>query len=348
MSEEVRTEGITDITIVGAGPSGLFTAFEAGMHELSARVIESLPEPGGQLTALYPEKYIFDVPGFPKITARELAENLYTQAAQFDAEWRFNETVLDLKEVPNPEEKGPGFLYEVITDKAKYLTRSVIIAAGLGAFKPRTIGISEVENLVGKGIAYSVRNKDELKGLDIVIVGGGDSAIDWTLNLVDIAGSITLVHRRDTFRAHPRMVSDMLELVKAGRVQLFTSYEVSRVHGSDKLEGLTIRGKDGKEVYLKADRLFLLIGFVSDLGPIGKWGLEIEDNRIKVGLTMESNRKGIFAVGDIANYPGKLKLILTGFSDAAQAVRNALIHIKPGEKVRHVHSTSLKIFRKQD
>ena len=341
MSDEIK-----DITIIGAGPSGLFTAFQAGMHEMSSRVIDSMPEPGGQLTALYPEKYIFDAPGFPRITARELATNLFIQADQFNPEWRFNETVVDIKDIPSAySDKALDSILEVITDNGRYLTKSIVIAAGLGAFKPRTIGLPEIEGLVGKSIFYSVKKKDLFKDMDVVIVGGGDSALDWVLNLVDIARSITLVHRSNTFRAHPKSVSDVLRLSENGKVNLYTSSNVSKVEGRERLEEVIIR-RGNEEIRTKADMLLLMLGFVSDLGPIGKWGLQIEDGRVKVGMHMETNRKGIFAVGDIANYPGKLKLILTGFSDAAQAVRNALLHIRPGDRVRHAHSTSLKIFNK--
>lgn len=341
MSDEIK-----DITVIGAGPSGLFTAFQAGMHEMSSRVIDSMPEPGGQLTALYPEKYIFDAPGFPRITARELATNLFVQADQFNPEWRFNETVVNIKDIPAGHgNKGPDSIFEIITNNGRYLTKSIVIAAGLGAFKPRTIGLPEIERLAGKSIFYLVKKKDIFKDMDVVIVGGGDSALDWVLNLVDTARSITLVHRSNTFRAHPKSVRDVIRLSEEGRINLYTSSTVSMVKGEERLEEVIIR-KGSDEICIKANMLLLMLGFVSDLGPIGKWGLQIEDGRIKVGMHMETNRKGIFAVGDIANYPGKLKLILTGFSDAAQAVRNALLHIRPGDRVRHVHSTSLKIFNK--
>jgi len=339
-------EDIKDITIIGAGPSGLFTAFQAGMYEASVRIIDSMPEPGGQLTALYPEKYIFDVPGFTRITAKELAGNLFAQANQFSPEIRLNETVMDIAlgtELNSVPESG-GNILEVVTDKGRHLSKTVIIAAGLGAFKPRGLMKPGIDKFEGKGVYYAVREKDYFKGKDVVIAGGGDSALDWVINLLDITKSITLVHRTDTFRAHPNTVKQVSEHAGRGRIQVFTPYEVKEVSGGESLEKVILSDGNGKEVALRTDALLLMLGFTSDLGPIGKWGLEIDDNRIKVSQNMETNRSGIFAVGDIANYPGKLKLILTGFSDGAQAVRSAVPYIRPGDKLRHVHSTSSKVF----
>lgn len=341
MSDEIK-----DITIIGAGPSGLFTAFQAGMYEASVRIIDSIAEPGGQLAALYPEKYIFDAPGFSRITAKCLAKNLFEQADQFSPELRLNETALD---ITNHSEQN---LIKVITDKDSYLTKTVIIAAGLGAFKPRTLAIQDIERFEGNGIYYFVREKESFKGKSIVIAGGGDSAVDWALNLMDTAKSITLVHRKETFRAHPNSIQQLLDAAKQGRINICTPYEIKNLSGNKELAEVVISnvsGSDasGKEMSILADALLLLLGFSSDLGPIEKWGLDIEDGRIKVDINMETNRKGIFAVGDITNYPGKLKLILTGFSDGAQAVRSTVPYIRPDEKKAHGHSTSLKVFTKK-
>ncbi len=330
---------IKDITIIGAGPSGLFTAFQAGMYEASVRIIDSMPEPGGQLAALYPEKYIFDAPGFTRITAKELAGNLFAQANQFAPEICLNETVIN---IVTPS--GTGL--DVVTDKGRYLTKTVIIAAGLGAFKPRSLDRQGIDKFEGKGVYYVVRGKNYFKGKDVVIVGGGDSAFDWAINLLDVAGSISIVHRTDTFRAHPNTIRQVSEHANHGRIQIFTPYEIKEAAGGESLEKVILSDSNGKEVTIQADALLLMLGFTSDLGPIGKWGLEIDDNRIKVSQNLETNRSGIFAVGDIANYPGKLKLILTGFSDGAQAVRSAVPYIRPGDKLRHVHSTSSKLFTK--
>ena len=348
-------EDIKDITIIGAGPSGLFTAFQAGMYEASVRIIDSMPEPGGQLTALYPEKYIFDVPRFTRITAKELAGNLFAQANQFAPEIRLNETVIEIVTSPTPSALGTelnsvpesgGNIHEVVTDKGRHLSKTVIIAAGLGAFKPRGLMKPGIDKFEGKGVYYAVREKDYFKGKDVVIAGGGDSALDWVINLLDIARNISIVHRTDTFRAHPHTVKLVSEQAAHGRVQVLTPYEIKEVTGGDSLEKVIISDSNGKEVALHTDALLLMLGFTSDLGPIGKWGLDIDDSRIKVGNNVETNRMGIFAVGDIANYPGKLKLILTGFSDGAQAVRSAVPYIRPGDKLRHVHSTSSKVFTK--
>ncbi|MCC7202320.1 MAG: NAD(P)/FAD-dependent oxidoreductase [Nitrospirae bacterium] len=372
------TDDIKDITIIGAGPSGLFTAFQAGMHEASVRIIDSMPEPGGQLTALYPEKYIFDAPGFTKITAKELAENLFAQANQFTPEFCLNETVItianakvpagstvpsgsspqlaqkgtELNSVPGLVAEHPGqdrdgeTAFELLTDKGRYLSKAVIIAAGLGAFKPRSPGKPGIDKFEGNGVYYTVKEKGSFRGKDIVIAGGGDSALDWVINLLDTAQKIYLVHRSDTFRAHPHTVQLVSEQAKQGRIQVLTPYEIKEVTGNEHLEYVALSDGSGREVPIKADALLLMLGFTSDLGPIGKWGLEIDDSRIKVGQNMAASRKGIFAVGDIANYPGKLKLILTGFSDGAQAVRSAVPYIRPGDKFRHVHSTSSKLFGK--
>ena len=338
-------ESIKDITIIGAGPSGLFTAFEAGMHEASVRIIDSLPESGGQLSALYPEKYIFDVPGFTRITAKELARNLFGQANQFSPELRLNETVVSI--VDKISSEGPAqTLFEVSTDKGVYLSKAIIIAAGLGAFKPRSLGLPEVGRFEGNSVHYFIREKEYFKGKDVIIVGGGDSALDWVINLIDTARGVTLVHRKDTFRAHPNTIQQIAEYAKKGRINVITPFEVKEVYGDEVIKGIRIIDGTGKEADLRTDALLLMLGFTSDLGPIEKWGLDIDDSRIKVNLNMETNRKGVFAVGDIANYPGKLKLILTGFSDGARAVKSALPYIRPGDKVRHVHSTSLKIFSK--
>lgn len=338
-------EEIKDFTIIGAGPSGLFTAFQAGMYEASVRIIDSMPEPGGQLTALYPEKYIFDAPGFPKITAKGLARNLFDQANQFKPELCLNETAIDIIQRQDPS-SSTSHLFEVVTDKGHYLSRVVIIAAGLGAFKPRSIGVPEVERFIENGVYYLIREKELLRGKDVVIVGGGDSALDWVINLLDTAKDIVLVHRRETFRAHPNTIQQVSENAGRGRIRVFTPYEVKGISGGGHLEEVVIADAAGKEVVLRTDALLLMLGFTSDLGPIEKWGLDIDDSRIEVGINMETSRRGVFAVGDIANYPGKLKLILTGFSEGAQAVRSAVPYIRPGDKVRHVYSTALRIFRR--
>jgi len=350
--EGVVSGEIKDITIIGAGPSGLFTAFQAGMYEATVRIIDSMPEPGGQLTALYPEKYIFDAPGFTKITAKELAGNLFAQANQFAPELRLNETVVEIIEIPKQVRDdreavlSSETIFEVVTDKGRYLSKTVIIAAGLGAFKPRSLGRPGIDRFEGKGVYYAVREKDFFKGKDIVIAGGGDSAFDWAVNLLDVAKSIVIVHRTDTFRAHPNTIKQVSEYTSQGRIKIFTPYEIKEAAGNESLEKVILSDSSGNEVTLQADALLLMLGFTSDLGPIGKWGLEIDDSRVKVGQNLETNRRGIFAVGDIANYPGKLKLILTGFSDGAQAVRSTVPYIRPGDKLRHVHSTSSKLFTK--
>ncbi len=238
-------------------------------------------------------------------------------------------------------------IFEVATDKGHYLSRAVIIAAGLGAFKPRTLDIPVIQKFEGKGVYYLIREKEAFRGKDVVIVGGGDSALDWVMNLLDTAGNITLVHRRETFRAQPKILQEVAENAERGRIRILTPCEVTGVSGNKRLEEVVVVDGSGKETAIRTDALLLMLGFTSDLGQIGKWGLDLDDSRIKVNPNMETTRKGIFAVGDIANYPGKLKLILTGFSEGAQAVRNAVLFLRPGDKVKHSYSTSLKIFQRK-
>ncbi|MCS7012794.1 MAG: NAD(P)/FAD-dependent oxidoreductase [Chloroherpetonaceae bacterium] len=331
-----------DLTIVGGGPTGIFAAFQCGMNELSCRIIDSMPELGGQLTALYPEKYIYDVAGFPQIIAADLVGQLWEQASQFSPEVVLNEQVLSVQK----QEDGS---FQVRTSAGHtYFSRAVLIAAGLGAFSPRKLEqLGDVSHLEGQCIFYAVKRIEDFRGKRVVIVGGGDSALDWTMGLLDVAKSVTLVHRMNTFQGHSKTVADVLEAEEAGRVKVYLKAEVRAIHTvGNELRYVEVECKPDV-LHLEADCLLPLIGFKSDLGPIKNWGLKLEGNAIAVeASTMQTSIEGIYAAGDIASYPGKLRLIQTGLSDAAMAVRNSLSYIRPGEKVKHQFS-SIKMAAKR-
>lgn len=330
-----------DLTIIGGGPTGLFAAFYAGLRGVSCRIIDSLPELGGQLTALYPEKYIYDVGGFPRILARDLAANLADQGTQFGADVRLEEQVQELI----TSEDG----YIVTTDRARYPTRAVLIAGGKGAFAPRVLECSGYDALLGKGVDYHVKDPARYAGKRVLIVGGGDSAVDWVLNLKDIATRLIIIHRREGFRAHAHSMRLMREAVESGQVELLTHREVRQIHGDACVTAVTIfdNRTDADETY-EVDAVLSLIGFKPDLGPIGTWGLELARNTIKVNQRLETNLPRIYAAGDIAHYEGKLELIATGFSEAAMAVNHAVQEINPKARYSPGHSTNLKLFKDRE
>ena len=332
---------LLDLTIIGGGPTGLFAAFYAGMRGATARIIDSLPELGGQLTALYPEKYIYDVGGFPRITARELAANLIRQGLQFGPEVRLEEQVRELI-----REDGR---FVVVTDRGRYPSRAVLIAAGKGAFAPRTLDCPGYERLLGRGVAYHVKDPAAYAGQRVLIVGGGDSAVDWALSLKDYCARLVLIHRREGFRAHAHSMRQLREAVERGELELLTHREVREIHGTDRVSAVTIfDNRTGEETTLEVDAVLALIGFKPDLGPIASWGIELEKNCIKVGPTMETNIPGVFAAGDIVHHEAKLELIVTGFSEAAIAVNHAIHRINPAARINPGHSTNLKIFKERE
>ncbi|MBX3118090.1 MAG: NAD(P)/FAD-dependent oxidoreductase [Fimbriimonadaceae bacterium] len=318
-----------DITIIGGGPCGLFASFYAGMRGMSVRIIDSLPELGGQLVALYPEKYVFDMPGFPKVFARDLAREMVIQGTQFNPEVVLGETALTLEEEPEG--------YTISTEKGRYPTRTVIISAGIGAFSPTKIGVAREDELEHKGIYYGVKEKAIFEGKRIAIVGGGDSAFDWCLNLEPIAKEIHLVHRRDQFRAH----EDTVEHVKKSSVQMKLWSVVKELHGEDCLCGVTLENTQTKETErLDVDAVIVNIGFKSSLGPIKDWGLEIDKNQIVANpVSYETNKVGVFAVGDVCGFDGKLKLIATGVGEAVTAVCVAKTRLDPEAKLFPGHSS---------
>jgi ferredoxin/flavodoxin---NADP+ reductase len=330
-----------DINIIGGGPTGLFASFYAGMRGASVRIIDSLPELGGQLMALYPEKYIYDVGGFPQITGKGLAENLVEQGTQFDPEIRLEEQVQELVR----EDHG----FTLVTDAGRYPSRTVVIAAGKGAFSPRALECPGYPELLGKGLEHHVKDPSRYEGKHILIVGGGDSAVDWALALKDMAASLVLIHRREGFRAHAHSMKQLDDAVEEGKVDLRTYHEVRAVHGDQAVSGVTIyENRTDEDTTLDVDAVLALIGFRPDLGPLAGWGLDLNRNTIRVSQTMETNIAGVFAAGDIATYPGKLELIATGFAEAAVAVNHAVHHIDPKARVNPGHSTNLKVFKDRE
>jgi ferredoxin/flavodoxin---NADP+ reductase len=331
-----------DITIIGGGPTGLFAAFYAGMRGATCRIIDSLPELGGQLTALYPEKYIYDVGGYPRVLARDLAAQLAEQGLQFGADVRLEEQVMELR----PD--GDGYI--VSTDRGgEYPTRAVLIAGGKGAFSPRALECPGYDDLLGKGIAYHVKDPAAYEGKRVLIVGGGDSAVDWVLNLRGKAKRLILIHRREGFRAHAHSMRLLHEAVAVGDIELLTHREVRSIQGDSCVRSITIfdNRTDEDEIF-EVDAVLSLIGFKPDLGPIGTWGLELERNSIKVNHRLETNIPMVYAVGDIAAYEGKLELIATGFSEAAMAVNHAVHEFNPKARYNPGHSTNLKLFKDRE
>lgn len=319
----------TDVTIIGGGPVGLFAAFYAGLRGMSVRIIDSLPELGGQLTALYPEKYVYDMPGFPKVLAKDLAREMITQGLQFAPEICLGETADHLTEVEGGYVIGS-------TAGTQFPTRTIIIAAGAGAFSPTKIGAVGEEEFVGRGLVYGVRDKSAFAGKRVAIVGGGDSAFDWCWELHDIAESVSLIHRRDQFRAHEETVAK----VQAAGVEFILWTQVKEVCGNGHVQHLTLENTQSKEVSQhETDAVIVNIGFKSSLGPIKDWGLTIEKNQIMVDHLYETNRPGIFAVGDVCNFEGKLKLIATGVGEAATAVCIAKTRLDPTAKLFPGHSS---------
>ncbi|WP_323372965.1 NAD(P)/FAD-dependent oxidoreductase [Tumebacillus lacus] len=321
-----------DITIVGGGPAGLFTAFYAGIRDAKTKIIDSLPQLGGQLAELYPEKYIYDVAGFPKVLARDLVNNLKEQAFQYNPSVALNQRVLKL----NKLEDGT---FELITNTTRHLTKTVIITAGIGAFTPRSLPAENVDQYEGKGIHYFIDDLQSHKGKKALVVGGGDSAVDYALMLEEVCEKVTLIHRRDQFRAHEESVKKLM----SSTVDVKVFNELKEVQGLDGLEkAVLINNKDKSTSELDVDLIIGALGFSASLGPILQWGLVTEDNAIVVNTKMETNIPGVYAAGDIVTYPGKVKLIATGFGEAPTAVNNAKLFYDPAAKLHPGHSSNRK------
>lgn len=325
-------EELYDITIIGGGPTGLFAAFYAGMRKAKVKIIESMPQLGGQLSALYPEKYIYDVAGFPKVKAQDLVEQLTIQAQQFNPDIVLEQAVKHLT-----KQEDETFVIE--TDKETHYSKAIIITAGAGAFQPRRLQLEGSEAYESTNLHYFIKDLNAFAGKRVVVLGGGDSALDWSLMLEPLAKEVTIVHRRDKFRAHEHSV----QLLEDSNVKIMTPYEITGLNGEDgvitQVELSEVKG-EGKQT-IDVDALIVNYGFVSSLGPIKEWGLEIEKNSIVVNTKMETNIKGIYGAGDICTYDGKVKLIATGFGEAPTAVNNAKAYIDPKARLHPGHSTSL-------
>ncbi|PTM57735.1 NAD(P)/FAD-dependent oxidoreductase [Desmospora activa] len=331
--ETIRSQNIPDITIIGGGPAGLFAAFYAGMRNASVKVIESMPQLGGQLSALYPEKYIYDVAGFPKVLAQDLVDNLIEQCKLFEPQFCLDEKVLQVSK----DEDG---IFTITTDKDTHLSKTIIITAGCGAFQPRKLALPDMERFEEKSLFYFVKDLKQFTGKRVLIAGGGDSAVDWANMLEPIAKKVTVIHRRDKFRAHETSVDQM----RSSSVDVRTPREIFALQGSDSIQKAIIGDKkSGVKEELDVDAVIVSFGFVSSLGPIQEWGLEIEKGSIVVNSRMETNIPGIYAAGDIATYPGKVKLIAVGFGEAPTAVNNAKQYIDPKARLQPGHSSNMNL-----
>lgn len=335
-----------DLTIIGAGPTGLFALFYAGMRGASAQIVDALDQPGGQLAALYPEKLIFDVAGFPEVLAKDLVKSLERQAARFGHPIHCGQTVTGL------DAEDGHFVLRTATDE--FPSKSIVVAAGIGAFSPRRLPQACAEPWYGRGIEDRVLDPSKFAGQHVVIIGGGDSAFDWAHQLQGRAASIALVHRSDRFRAHSATVEAVQADVAAGCTALFTFHELSGIFAADgstdgamhEIELRDVKAKTTTRV--RCDVVLPMLGFVSDLGTLTSWGLNFEKDEIVVNSQMETGRAGIYAAGDITTYPGKLKLIATGFADAAVAVNQAVHHVYPEKKINPGHSSNLAVFGQKD
>ena len=329
-----------DIIVIGAGPVGLFTVFEAGLLGLNCVLIDNLDRPGGQCAELYPEKPIYDIPGVPFQTAQEHVDALIKQIEPFSYELFLNQRVDSLKEVEDGNEK----YWEVITSEDnKFISKNIFIAAGAGSFEPRRPpNIENPDKYIDKGVSYAVKSKDKYQNKNIFIFGGGDSALDWTVELSKIAKSISLVHRRDAFRGAQHTEEMMRNLVKDGKVNLLTPYLIDSIIGDDCVTEVSLKNFESNEIETHdADELIFLFGLNKKLGPILEWDLGLNGKKISVNTeNYQTNKEGIFAVGDINDYPGKLDLILSGFHETTLAVQEAYKRIYPGERVPFGYTTS--------
>ncbi|TMK39615.1 MAG: NAD(P)/FAD-dependent oxidoreductase [Actinobacteria bacterium] len=333
---------VRDITVIGAGPVGLSAAFWAGMREATSRIIDSLPELGGQLTTLYPEKWIYDVPGFPRVLAKDLVEQLREQTLeQFDVPVHLDTTAETISREPDPDD--PEREHVVLhTERGELRSRTVIIAGGHGAFEPKKLPGYDLSEWEGRGVHYIVGEKAVFEGKKVLIIGGGDSACDWVINLLDTADQVSLAHRREGFRAHELTVGQVLEAADRGDVALHVPFQIKEVSGNGAVERVRLFHSEDEahEVELEVDAILLQLGFKTALGPLKDWGMEIEKGSIVVDQVMKTSLPGVWACGDITVFDGKLKLIATGFAEAAVAVAQAVHHIRPEMKIQPKYSTN--------
>ena len=331
-----QTEITTDVAIIGAGPVGLFAVFELGMLKIKSVVIDTLPAVGGQCTALYPEKPIYDIPGFPSVDAADLIANLEQQAAPFAPQYILGEQVVSLEKLVTGDWRLATSSGTVITAKA------IIIAAGCGACGPNRPPLQGIEAYEATSVHYMVTRREDFRGKNIVIAGGGDSAVDWAVSLAELANKIYVVHRRDKFRAAPEMVDKMHALAASGKIEMVVPYQLEGLEGAHgSLSAVIVKNMDGSVRTLEAQHLLAFFGLSMELGPIANWGLGLTGNHIAVTRgTMETNVSGIFAIGDIATYEHKLKLILCGFAEAAEAAHAIREIVYPGVAYHFEYSTT--------
>jgi thioredoxin reductase (NADPH) len=325
----------TDTIIIGAGPIGLFTVHQLGIKGLKAVVIDNLDRAGGQCIELYPDKPIYDIPAVPECTGEELTKNLLEQIKPFDTKFFFNERVEEVKQDKHN--------WIVKTNNSnEFSAPNIIIAGGVGSFEPRKLSLKEIEKFEDKSLFYAVKNKEKFKNKKISIFGGGDSALDWSLELSKFS-KITLIHRRDEFRGAPHTLSEIRKLEKEGKILIKTPCQLDSVEGNEFIKSISVKFNDGKIEKINTDIVLSFFGLIMKLGPIAEWGLNMNKKTIEVNSkNFETNKKGIFAVGDICNYPGKLKLILSGFHEAALASVECFKRARPNEKYRFEFTTSSK------
>lgn len=321
---------IFDITIIGGGPTGLFASFYGGMRKMKVKILDSLPQLGGQLTELYPDKFIYDVGGFTKVLAKDLVDNLVVQANYGDPSICLEETVSTV------ERQEDHFVIQ--TDKGLHYTKAILLTAGVGAFQPRKLGVEGSEQFEGTSLHYGVKDLTMFSGKKVVVLGGGDSAVDWAMMLENVASHVTLSHRREKMTAHEANIDTLVE----SKVEIKKPYGVKELAGENgQVRELVLIDKEGNEERLEADHVIVNYGNITSLGPIKEWGLEMEKNSVVVNSKMETNIPGIYAAGDIATYEGKVKLIAVGFGEAPTAINNAKAYLDPKSKIQPLHSTSV-------
>jgi thioredoxin reductase (NADPH) len=324
----------TDIAIIGAGPTGMFAVFEAGLLKMHCHLIDSLPQTGGQLSEIYPQKPIYDIPGYPAINAQELVDKLEEQIAPFHPGYTLGERVETL------QKQDDGTWLIGTNEGTEINCKAVVIAGGLGCFEPRKPEVDRLAEFEGKGVMYAVRNPEAFRDREIVIAGGGDSALDWTIFLANVAKKVTLVHRGDTFRGAPDAAEKVAELAKIGAIDLVLKSRVVALDGTGHLEQVSIVGADNQTRHLPADNFIPLFGLSPKLGPIENWGLNIDKSAIEVNtMDYSTNVDGIYAIGDINTYPGKLKLILCGFHEAALMAQSAFKYVYPNQRLTFKYTT---------
>lgn len=321
---------IFDITIIGGGPTGLFASFYGGMRKMKVKILDSLPQLGGQLTELYPDKFIYDVGGFTKVLAKDLVDNLVVQANYGDPSICLEETVSTV------ERQEDHFVIQ--TDKGLHYTKAILLTAGVGAFQPRKLGVEGSEQFEGTSLHYGVKDLTMFSGKKVVVLGGGDSAVDWAMMLENVASHVTLSHRRDKMTAHEANIDTLMQ----SKVEIKKPYGVKELVGENgQVRELVLIDKEGNEERLEVDHVIVNYGNITSLGPIKEWGLEMEKNSVVVNSKMETSIPGIYAAGDIATYEGKVKLIAVGFGEAPTAINNAKAYLDPKSKIQPLHSTSV-------